>query len=150
MACNENTLTAENYMATCCNSLPFSHIWSVPLLLGTAGEYCLCGCSNAVFPCLFHCHFPSHCDHHVSFLFQSISPPLPSPLLPLLPHFSLPRLPSHSLTALTLPSLPPLLSPPLPFFPEHVPDPEVPCSVGCPNPFIAGNRLLRKIAQARK
>ena len=105
-----NTCTAETVLTACCYSLPFSHFWSVLLLLGTAGEYCLCGCSNAAFPCSFHFHFPS-----LAILFDPLSS---------LSH-------SSSIPVLSLPSPPPLLF--RPSSPEHVPDPEVPCSVGCPN-----------------
>ena len=113
MSVTGNTRTAETVLTACSYSLPFIHFWSVLLLLGTAGEYCLCGCSNAVFPCSFHCHFPSQAIVVITVHFCFIQFPLPV------------HVPS-----LSSPSPP---SPPLPFPPEHVPDPKVPCSVGCPN-----------------
>ena len=127
-----NTRTAETILATCCDSLPFSHFWSVLLLLGTAGEYCLCGCSNAVFPCSFHCHLPSLAIVVITVYFCFNQFPLPSLLSPPIlfdPLSSLPH--SFSIHVLSLPSPPPL--PFCPFSPGHVPDPEVPCSAGCPN-----------------
>ena len=65
-SCIVNTFTAVNVLMVGL-FFPFSHFWSVLLLLVTAGEYCLCGCSNAVFTCslpLSHTHTHTHTHAH--------------------------------------------------------------------------------------
>ena len=170
MSVTGNTRTAETVLTACRYSLPFSHFWSVLLLLGTAGEYTVC---VAV---LMQCS-------HVRSIVTSLSLPLWSSQLisvsinfPSLPSSPLPFSPIPSPHCPTPPLSPP--SPPLPFSPipsphcptplslsspshPHLPFPSVPSPqnmfqtlkylalLGVPT-FIAGNRLLRKIAQARK
>ena len=136
MAYYENTITAENNKATCCNSLPFSHFglyycfWAQ--LVSTVCVAVLMQCSHV---CSIVTSLPivTIMFQFCSSQFLLLSHPLPSPHSPT----------SLSLTSPPIPSLPqlsphfPLPSPPplpfRPFFPEHVPDPEVSCSVGCPN-----------------
>ena len=103
-------------------SLSLQQFLPVLLFLGTAGECCLWGWSIMVYmftcsihSCLYvHMFNPlsllSYYGHHISCVSFNFPSPFPSfrPSLPLLS---------------TSPSPPP----------EHVPDPEVSCSVGCPN-----------------